>query len=315
MIGDHTERVVGIRFGARTRSNGPAGAVGYDGCTSMTPTTKRVADLVFDVGLHKGEDSSFYLAKGYRVVAFEAHPALATRCRQRFAPEIADGRMTIIEGAISDCHEATVPFYTHPNTVWGTINARWAQRNLVVAESALVDVPTVDLAATLQTTGMPYFMKIDVEGADRHCLETLRSFDQRPTFVSIESEQEDWDKLEAEFTLLEQLGYDRFSVVQQARFPGTRIRTTTIDGRPLVYEFEPDASGPFGVDVSPWLTKTEALARYRRVFRGYQLLGPSSWIRRTKLGRGLRGQAAKYSRLPLPGWFDTHATSSAAIGP
>jgi len=29
-------------------------------------------DLIYDVGLHKGEDAEFYLRKGFRVVAFEA---------------------------------------------------------------------------------------------------------------------------------------------------------------------------------------------------------------------------------------------------
>ena len=34
-------------------------------------------DLVYDVGMHKGEDTEFYLRKGFRVIAFEADPDLA----------------------------------------------------------------------------------------------------------------------------------------------------------------------------------------------------------------------------------------------
>jgi hypothetical protein len=33
-------------------------------------------DLIYDIGLHKGEDSEFYLKKGFRVVAIEALPSL-----------------------------------------------------------------------------------------------------------------------------------------------------------------------------------------------------------------------------------------------
>lgn len=281
---------------------------------TVISATEPIADLVFDVGMHKGEDSSFYLAKGYRVVGFEANPELAASCQRRFASEIFEGRMTIIEGAISDSAAATVRFYKHPNTVWGTTETAWAERNLVVAASDPIDVPTVDFAAVLRETGMPHFMKIDVEGADRLCLETLLSLEQRPNFVSIESEQENWNELEAEFSLLEALGYDRFAVVQQATVPGTRLETARLGGELLPYEFEPDASGPFGPEISPWLSKQEALRRYRRVFLSYRLLGPKSWIRRTKVGRGLRGQAAKYTGRPLPGWFDTHATCSSTIG-
>jgi hypothetical protein len=32
--------------------------------------------LVFDIGCHRGEDSDFYLQKGFRIVAVEANPAL-----------------------------------------------------------------------------------------------------------------------------------------------------------------------------------------------------------------------------------------------
>ena len=44
--------------------------------------------LIYDVGMHKGEDSDFYLKKGFRVVGFEADPDLAELCRQRFSKQI-----------------------------------------------------------------------------------------------------------------------------------------------------------------------------------------------------------------------------------
>ncbi len=51
----------------------------------------RSADLVYDVGMHRGEDTAFYLAKGYRVVGFEANPELVEACQRRFAAEIGGG--------------------------------------------------------------------------------------------------------------------------------------------------------------------------------------------------------------------------------
>jgi hypothetical protein len=35
-------------------------------------------DLIFDVGFHRGEDTDFYLKKGFRVVAVEATGAEAS---------------------------------------------------------------------------------------------------------------------------------------------------------------------------------------------------------------------------------------------
>ena len=266
-------------------------------------------DLVYDVGLHRGEDSAFYLAKGYRVVAFEANPELVASCRSRFATEIAGGRLTIIEGAISASTAATVRFYEHPNSVWGTTDEKWVARNLVLGGSRPVDVPVVDFAEAIRRTGMPSFIKTDIEGADRLCLEALLTFHQRPRWLSIEASK-DWAGLETEFSLLEQLGYDRFAIIQQAGIPGSEVRTRTVDGRPLTFTFEPDASGMFGRDVGPWIGRAEAMAKYKRVVLAHRLLGDDSLLRKTKLGRGLRGRAAKYLRRPLPGWFDTHAARS-----
>ena len=54
-----------------------------------------VDDLVYDVGMHRGEDTAYYLAKGYRVVAIEANPELVGECRERFSDAIASGKLTM----------------------------------------------------------------------------------------------------------------------------------------------------------------------------------------------------------------------------
>jgi hypothetical protein len=95
-----------------------------------------IDDLVFDVGMHLGEDSAYYLAKGYRVVAVEANPELADAGRRRFDREISAGRLTIVEGAIADTDRPTITFYRHPTeSVWGTADPDWAGRNAHMGES------------------------------------------------------------------------------------------------------------------------------------------------------------------------------------
>jgi FkbM family methyltransferase len=272
-----------------------------------------VDDLVYDVGMHKGEDSAFYLAKGYRVVAFEANAELVATCRQRFSSEIAAGRLTLVEGAITDSAAPSVRFYKHPLSTWGTISEEVATRNLVVAESEPVDVPAVNFVDMLRTTGIPSFMKVDIEGADMLCLEALSTFEQRPRSVSIESDKASWATIRAEFALLAGLGYDRFAVIQQGTIPGSEIETRTLDGKPLRFRFEQDSSGAFGSDVGPWVDRAAALARYRRVLLGYRLLGAGSLVRTTRLGRRFHGALVKRLKRPVPGWFDTHAARSTGL--
>src|SRR5687768_15869702 len=51
------------------------------------------AGVVYDVGANNGDDSEYYLKKGHRVVAIEAHPVLAKHIRTRFAGELQNGRL------------------------------------------------------------------------------------------------------------------------------------------------------------------------------------------------------------------------------
>jgi hypothetical protein len=41
-------------------------------------------DLIYDVGMHNGDDSAFNLRQGFKVVAVEADPQFSERARQTF---------------------------------------------------------------------------------------------------------------------------------------------------------------------------------------------------------------------------------------
>ena len=97
-------------------------------------------DLIYDVGLHKGEDAEFYLRKGFRVVGFEADPDLIASCRERLSEFIDSGQLMLVEGAIVDpgsidANKRTVKFFKNCDvSVWGTVFADWVHRKLKVAE-------------------------------------------------------------------------------------------------------------------------------------------------------------------------------------
>ena len=96
--------------------------------------------LIYDFGMHKGEDTEYYLKKGFEVVSFEANPELAAHCRERFAEEIAAGRLTIVEGAVAPAAAAVVgavPSYCPVLLPTGAEGATGAG----VAASAAASVP------------------------------------------------------------------------------------------------------------------------------------------------------------------------------
>src|SRR5687768_9038758 len=102
--------------------------------TGLIDTPKR-HDLIFDVGMHRGEDTEFYLRKGFRVLAFEANPALVESATRRFRYFIDGGQLKIVAGAIVDPEllrtgQRTVNFYRNDRlSVFGTVDPTWASRN------------------------------------------------------------------------------------------------------------------------------------------------------------------------------------------
>jgi len=271
-------------------------------------------DLIYDVGLHRGEDTDFYLKKGFRVVAFEADPDLAAGCRQAFADQIAAGRLTIVEGAIVRPADRTHVTFCKNETVsvWGTVDPRWRDRNeRMGSTSREIEVEVVDFAACLRQFGVPHYMKIDIEGEDRVCLETLSRFDDRPDFVSMESDKLSLEAVRAEIRIFEALGYDRFQAVQQVSVPNQRSPMPAREGDAVEHEFPLGASGLFGRELpGRWKSAAAMARRYRWIMVGYRVLGNDSFMRRNRLARSIWRLLEDLSGRSLPGWHDTHARHS-----
>lgn len=86
---------------------------------------RKVTNLIYDVGLHKGEDTNFYLRKGYDVVAFEADPVLVAHCKVRFRTETGRARLRIVEGAIAPASAGEeITLFRSSVSAWGTADEK-----------------------------------------------------------------------------------------------------------------------------------------------------------------------------------------------
>ena len=181
-------------------------------------------DLVYDVGAHRGEDTAYYLFRGYRVVAVEADPELVSALRRRFAREIDAGRLSLAETAIAAVDGPTEFWVSEHHREWSSLERGKAGRRGVPCRS--IQVPGRRFAALLREFGVPFYLKIDIEGADRLCLEDLDPADA-PQHLSFEM-----CHLE-DLLLLRQLGYDRFRCITQndhrpLRFEPNRLRDSIL---------------------------------------------------------------------------------------
>ena len=285
--------------------------------------TPKHRDLVYDVGMHKGEDAEFYLRKGFRVVGFEADPDLIRHCRQRLAPFVAAGRLAIVEGAIvGGPVSGLVRFMRNPRSVWGTVVPEWADRNarLGIGSSSEIEVPVVDFCQAIQQHGIPYYMKVDIEGCDMICVETLQRFVERPDYVSLESDKLRFSTVRHEIDALARLGYDAFQAVDQSTLHHLqRPPSPATEGEYVAHVFEAGASGLFGSELpGRWRTRGEILRQYRAIRAGYVLLGDSGIMTYWRFKGAWRLQnltarlLGRFTGGDVPGWYDTHARHSTA---
>jgi FkbM family methyltransferase len=257
------------------------------------------SDLIYDLGLHKGEDTNFYLAKGFRVIAFEADPDLVQACREQFSTELESGQLTIVEGAIVEQPESdTITFYKNKAvTVWGTIDPAWKDRNARMGwESVEITVPVVDFSACLEKYGIPYYIKIDIEGADRFSLQKLGEFEQRPDYVSIESSKISLSEIDIELDILD---------------GSMRAPVPAKEGKDIDFQLAHDSSGLFGKELpGAWQSRAQIQRVYRWIFVGYQVFGNDSFMRTNRFARKIWRLLQRVFKRPIPGWFDTHARHS-----
>ncbi len=261
-------------------------------------------DLIYDVGFHRGEDTEFYLTKGFKVVAIEAHPALYHAGRQKFAQDIDSGRLVLLNVAVAET-SGPISFFESDNDVWGSIRRDAAKRNeRLGAGWREITVEGRRFGEILLQFGIPYYMKVDIEGADLLCLKALAEFDDRPQYISIEAEVDVLSSIRKEIAALRSLGYAKFKIVRQGHVPLQSCPFPAREGQFVEYKFPYGSSGMFGEEApGEWISGDRAVEGYRKIVRVQRLFGDKGWIRRLPLGN-------KITNLLQPdvSWYDTHAS-------
>ena len=213
--------------------------------------------LIFDLGFHNGDDTAFYLAKGYQVVAIEAHPELVEAGLRRFSMEVEAGRLVLLHKAVCEA-SGKVEFFVH------AAKPEWSSCVLSMAESdgssaVGVEVDSTNVHEMFLQYGVPDYLKVDVEGCDLFVAKQLSECELKPRFVSFETSRRDYAGI---FSYLYVSGYSRFQLVNQANNPKKMANMMKSGGD--TFTFSEFSSGLFGEDLpkEKWLTFDETITRY-----------------------------------------------------
>jgi FkbM family methyltransferase len=165
--------------------------------------------LVYDVGVHNGDDTAYYLARGHTVVGIDANPAMVDGVAARFPREVEDGRLRLLNVGVARTAATETFWVCEDHDDWSSFDRAIASRE--GCRHHPIEVATVPFADVLQEHGVPWYCKIDIEGHDRICLESMTAA-TAPEYVSLELGGAGM------VDRLADLGYTRFKFVDQARF-------------------------------------------------------------------------------------------------
>jgi FkbM family methyltransferase len=231
-------------------------------------------DLIYDVGLHDGGDAAHYLQCGFRVLAIDANPVMVEAAKKNFSEALSSGRLMLLNKAIFDKAENRT-FWISDHSEWSSFDQSVAKRKGTHAEP--ISVQCELFSEVLHTYGVPYYLKIDIEGSDDFCIAGLADVKDRPRYISWESTYpRGVDQLRA----LRDLGYTRFKIIRQTDFlpvlgpPYSRpelLNSLYFRGKKKLLnklgrwnQFPVGTSGPFG-DATPggWVAWHEMARRWR----------------------------------------------------
>ena len=224
--------------------------------------------LIFDLGMNNGDDTAYYLSRGFDVVALDANPALCAGANARFSAAIDAARLTVINAAIWDKAGETTFYVNLDNDHWSSLDIGWAGRD--ASRCKEIKVPCVTLSDLFGRFGVPHYLKIDVEGVDDTVLGQLHGQSVLPLYVSVEDCRFGFQYMDT----LVSCGYDGFKLLDQSTV--TQM-TDPATGR----VFPAGSSGPFGSDLpGEWLSHEDMVALYSTSVRspkGDRLAPRSHW--------------------------------------
>ena len=210
--------------------------------------------LIFDIGLHTGMDTDFYLKKGFTVLGVEANPKLANFCREKFQSEILEKKLRIVEKAITELHGDSCTFYINEEkNDWSSLIIGEAHKgsNAMITP---VEVSTTRLENLISEFGLPYYLKCDIEGGDLEVSKQLSELPETPNFCSFEITNGEI------INNLLKAGYVKFQLVNQFLNGFTTAPNPSKEGVYVYAKFNGHTSGLFGRDLKDdrWLDSNKA---------------------------------------------------------
>lgn len=177
--------------------------------------------VMMDLGAHKGADSAFYLRDRYKVIAVEAHPGLARECEATLSllnsTTIMPGediiRYRVLKAAVTPTGEEA-HLYCSNKGLQGETHSIYPHR-VKGCEDVGYTVAGTTIPRLFKNHGVPYYLKVDIEGADVVAIRQLHDCKAVPPYLSVEPDRDHPEEALEIMAHFGYMGYDSFDLVRQ----------------------------------------------------------------------------------------------------
>lgn len=115
-------------------------------------------------------------------MAVEANPALVKRARSVLSRYISNGKLDLVHAAISTDNNDVELTVCGDDLGSSSVIGDWVAERTPIGKYTVRGITTDQL---IERYGVPYYLKIDIEGADHLCVKSL-SEQRRPEYLSFE---------------------------------------------------------------------------------------------------------------------------------
>jgi len=208
--------------------------------------------IIFDFGANEGQNLSYYLKKADLVVAVEANPALAKKIKNDFKDQVEDKSLLVLNNClVGEKTSDVVNFYCH-KTDGGLSSFKEPKTSL--SSYDLIKVEPITYQEIVAKVGIPFYVKIDLEGLDFIIFDSIIKSKILPYYLSFENSVTYTEEI-----LKNTQDYQSFNFVSFYNYSKIYGKT------------EDKTAGPFGLDIkSPWLNQKAIITMYKKM--------PSTWF-------------------------------------
>lgn len=163
--------------------------------------------VIYDLGMYDASDTIYYLENGYEVVAVEANPALVHRAEADLKRYLDSGQLHIVHAAVGPSNAPVELTICGEDLGSSSIYGESVEHRTPVGSFTVSGITIQELFGRF---GVPHYLKIDIEGADLHCVTALTS-ETKPAYLSFEIGEE-FERLLAH---VKAIGFSQFKLINQ----------------------------------------------------------------------------------------------------